>query len=355
MKTTNLFLSLLLTLGFLLTSIAQTPTPTPSPTPNVVGEVTVTASKANVDPGYQEIRKISDDANAFSGEYATVNNLVLKRDAGIFTLKSGEVYFLKEAQGKRTGAVFFGEGELSLIPPVESEKQMLNFFIESSEVKEQFTNLVLFFTDETFDEIKASPNVKMSVNGSQSGKARDEYREKESLLKNTFRFNMTSRILMDVYSSPRRGFFTSFINGKKHSKLLFQLDPLGLQDIYPEQVSLRNYDGNSGGVWLAFHLAEEYLQGTATSSADRRIFDLLKHDIDITIKGEKIFATDKVTMELKTVGQRVLPFELYPTLKVKRVSDKDGKEIDLIQETKSNDRDLAVILPKTYEVREPYI
>lgn len=355
MKTTNLFLSLLLTLGFLLTSIAQTPTPTPSPTPNVVGEVTVTASKANVDPGYQEIRKISDDANAFSGEYATVNNLVLKRDAGIFTLKSGEVYFLKEAQGKRTGAVFFGEGELSLIPPVESEKQMLNFFIESSEVKEQFTNLVLFFTDETFDEIKASPNVKMSVNGSQSGKARDEYREKESLLKNTFRFNMTSRILMDVYSSPRRGFFTSFINGKKHSKLLFQLDPLGLQDIYPEQVSLRNYDGNSGGVWLAFHLAEEYLQGTATSSADRRIFDLLKHDIDITIKGEKIFATDKVTMALKTVGQRVLPFELYPTLKVKRVSDKDGKEIDLIQETKSNDRDLAVILPKTYAVGEPFI
>jgi hypothetical protein len=339
----------------LQTVFAQTPTPTPSPTPNIVGEVTITASKANIDPGYVEFRKNSDDANAFSGEYAIVNNLVIKRDAGIFTLKSGEVYFLKAAQGRRTGAVFFGEGEFSLTPPVDSEKKMLEFFIKSSEVREQFGNLVMFFTDETFDEIKSSPNVKMSTNGSQSGKARDSFRDKEGLLKNEFRFNMTSRILMDVYSPPRRGFFTVFINGKSHNNLLYQLDPLGIQDVYPEQVSLRDYDSNSGGVWASFHLAEEYQKGTATSSADRRIFDLIHHEIDATLRGEKIFASDKVTMALKTAGQRVLPFELYPTLRVKRVTDESGKEIDLIQETKSNDRDLAVILPETHEVGKPFI
>ncbi len=347
--------ALMLVMTVVASAQTPTPTPNPSPTPNVVGEVTVIASRANVDPAYQEIRRNSDDSNAFSGEYAIVNNLTLKRDAGIFTLQSGEVYFLKEAQGKRTGAVFFGEGELTLTPPVDSEKQMLNFFIESSEVKERFSGLVMFFTDETFDEIKSSPNVEMSTNGSQSGKARDDFREKESLLKNTFRFNMTSRILMDVYSPPKRGFFTAFIDGKKYSKLLYQLDPLGIQDIYPEQVSLRDYDSNSGGLWVAFHLAEEYQKGTATSSADRRIFDLLSHDIDITVKGERIFASDKIKMALKTAGQRVLPFELYPTLKVKRVTDENGKEIDIIQETKSSDRDLAVILPETHEVGKNFI
>lgn len=338
---------------------AQTPTPTPSPspTPNVVGEVTVTATKANIDPGYQEIRKSSEDANAFSGEYATVNNLVLKRDVGIFTLKSGEVYFLKPNLGKRTGAVFIGSGEFSLTPPVETEKQMLKFFTDSTEVKEEFSQLVMFFTDETFDEIKASANVKMSVNGSQSGKARDEYREKESLLKNTFRYNMTSRILMDIYATPRPGFFTTFIDGKKHSKLLYQIDPLGIVQptLAPEQVALINYDGNNYGVWLSFHKAEEYEKGTAKSSTDRRVFDLVSHDIDVTIKGERIFATDKVTMKARVPGQRVFPFELFPTLQVKRIFTEDGKEVDLIQETKSSDRDLAVILPSAPDADKPFV
>jgi hypothetical protein len=347
-----------LTLMFFISVKAQTPTPTPSPTPNVVGEVTITATKANVDPGYQEVRKNSEDSNAFSGEYAIVNNLVLKRDAGNFTLKSGEIYFLKPNLGRRTGGVFIGDGELSLTPPVDIEREMLKFFTGETEVKEQFSQLVMFFTDETFEEIKASPNVKMSVNGSQSGKARDEYREKESLLKTTFRYNMTSRILMDLYAPPRPGLFTTFIQGKKHSKLFYQIDPLGNiqpRPLAPEQVALINYDSNDYGVWLSFHLAGEYEKGTAKSSTDRRVFDLLRHEIDITIKGERIFATDKVTMATRSAGQRVLPFELFPTLQVKRISSADGKEVDIIQETKSADRDLAVILPEAPENGKPFV
>ncbi|NJM51979.1 MAG: M1 family metallopeptidase [Blastocatellia bacterium] len=51
----------------------------------------------------------------------------------------------------------------------------------------------------------------------------------------------------------------------------------------------------------------------------------------------------------------MLPFELYPTLQVKRVSTEDGKEIDLIQEPKSADRDLAVILPTAPESGKPFV
>src|SRR6185436_15532407 len=50
--------------------------------------------KANADPVYQDLRQKSKSEQSFSGDYATVINVVLKRDAGIFTLKSGEVYFL---------------------------------------------------------------------------------------------------------------------------------------------------------------------------------------------------------------------------------------------------------------------
>ncbi|HEX8637790.1 MAG TPA: hypothetical protein VF692_07005, partial [Pyrinomonadaceae bacterium] len=101
---------------------------TPTPTPRLVGEVTVTATKGNTDPVYTEFRKLSELPNSFSGEYASVANLVLQRDAAAFNLRSGEMYFLTAANGKTTGAVFFGDGEMSLVPPVESEKKMLKFF-----------------------------------------------------------------------------------------------------------------------------------------------------------------------------------------------------------------------------------
>lgn len=59
----------------------------------VVGEVTVKAVQANTDPNYVQLRKMSENADSFSSEYATVNNLVLKRDAATFNLRSGEIYF----------------------------------------------------------------------------------------------------------------------------------------------------------------------------------------------------------------------------------------------------------------------
>lgn len=353
MKTNSFLKSIVLLFCLCVFGYSQDPTPTPTPA-NVVGEVTVTATKANIDPVYVKFRKLSEAPNSFSGEYTAVNNLVLQRDAATFTLKSGEIYFLTPAEGKTTGAVFFGDGEMTLTPPVDSEKKMLNFFTDSPDLKEQFSQLVIFFTDTTFDEVKSSPNVKMSSNGSQSAKARDAFREKETLLKNQFRYNMATRLLIDAYAPPRPGFFTTFIEGKKYSKLVYQLDPLGIEEVSPEQVMLLNYSDTSGGIWTAFHLADEYKKGTAKSSTDRRVFDLTKHDLDVTLKGTKIYAVDKATMIMRVPGQRVLPFDLYPSLRVKRVTNEAGEEINIIQEDKTKDGSLAIILPAAMEVGKPF-
>ena len=315
---------------------------------NILGEVTVNAKNANSDPIYKEFRNLSDDSNAFSGPYARVNNLVLKKDAAVFTFKSGEIYFLKEAQGKRTGAVFFGDGELSIIPPVKHERRNLEYFTKSPELKENFDQLVMFFTDTTFEDVKNSPNVEMSTNGAQSGKAKDAFAAKESLMKNVrrTRYNMTTRILMDKYAPKRRGFFWGYINGKKYSSLLFKLDPLGVTNVYPEQVSLTNYDPNNFNILLAFHLKEEYDKGTGNSGSDRRVFDITKHNIDATLRGLRIIATDEVSLKVLVKGQRVLPFNLFPYMRVKRILDQNGEEVNFIQENPNKDGSLAVILPK---------
>src|SRR6185369_13059696 len=71
------------------------------------------AKAANADPIYQQLRNIG-----LSGESASVNNLVLKRDAGEFTFASGVFQFLAPVNGKVTGAVFVGNGTFSMVPPL---------------------------------------------------------------------------------------------------------------------------------------------------------------------------------------------------------------------------------------------
>ena len=84
----KILISTILLLCFTVFNLAQQQTEKKD---KVVGEVTVTATKANVDPVYVRLRKASENTNAFSGEYAAVSNLIMKRDAATFTLRSGEI------------------------------------------------------------------------------------------------------------------------------------------------------------------------------------------------------------------------------------------------------------------------
>jgi hypothetical protein len=76
-----------------------------------VAALTGPAKAPNSDPMYQQLRNIG-----LSGETASANNLVLKRDAGEFTFKADVFQFL--APVKRQGsAVFMGTGTFSMVLP----------------------------------------------------------------------------------------------------------------------------------------------------------------------------------------------------------------------------------------------
>lgn len=316
----------------------------------VLGEVTVYAD----DPIYKNLRTLSSTADAFGGDYATVNNLVLRKDAGIFTLKSGEIYFIKSVEGKPTGAVFIGSGEFSLSPPVEVEKKGLAIFTDAPEIKENFDGLTMFFTDGTFQEINGSPNVVMGKSGPQAEKARSAFRDKEEKLRKDFHYNITSRTLSDIYAPQRKGFFTVFIDGKNFGKLIYQIDPLGIPEVYPEEVALTSYSDTTGGIWTAFHLADEYKNGTATSWQDRRTYDIKDHEIDASINGTRLSVKDEITLEMKEANSRFLPFDLYRSLRVKSVKDSTGNALVFVQEKKDEDADFGVILPESQPVGKPF-
>jgi Peptidase family M1 domain len=321
--------------------------------PKIVGEVNITAKFANTDPLYQELRQDSGKIDAFSNECASVTNLVLQKDIGTFTLQNGEVYFLKPINGRYFAAVFIGSGEFSIVPPNEIEKNSMKIFTDNTEMKESFTQLVMFFSDKTFEEIKTSPNAKI-IQGSLAGKAKAALNEKETLLKNKFRYNITSRTLSDFLTPDRQGFYVGFIEGKKFNKLVYQTDPLGIPEVYPEQVSLYSYGDNNGGIWTAFHLKDEYAKGTAVSWADRRTYDIINHNLDVNVKGSRLIVKDIMTIQSLKKDVKFLPFDLFRSLRVRSVTDEANNELAFIQENKDKDSDFGIILSEAKQIGKPF-
>ncbi len=316
--------------------------------------VTVASPKATGDPVYQQLRLHAKGAGDFAGPFATVNNLVLKRDAATFTLRSGEIYFAPAVNDRMVGAVFLGEGELTLTPPTETEKRSLELFTDQPTISESFDKLVFRFTDKTFDEIKSSAQAHVGTNGPQAGRAQDAYRDNQVLLRKTLRRNVELRTLVDLYNPQRPGFFTVFINGKRYNKLIFQYDPLGIPSVSPEEVLLSSYGDTDFGRWTAFHRADEYAKGTVSSNEDHRIYDITHHDVDTVIRGAKLTCSDTITIRGLDAGARVLPFSLFPTLRVSHVRNEQGRDLDFVQESKNEDADFGVILPEPLEVGKTF-
>ena len=319
----------------------------------VEAEVKVSGSKANQDPVYQSLRQLGKGED-FAGSYAVVNNLKLKRDAAIFNLKSGELYFITPVEGRVTAAVFIGDGELSLVPPTDIEKNSIKIFTGEGAITEQFTKLVLRFSDKTFDEIKSSPNATMKTGGPAASHARSAFRDNQEVVRKRLRDNRELRVLFDVYNPTREGFFTAFIDGKRFSKLVYVLEPLGVPGATPEEVALFSYGETDGGLWLAFHREEEYKKGTALSSQDNRLIDITRHEIDAAIKGTNLAATDRITFRSLQAGTRVVPFDLYGPLRVSKVQDSEGNDLSFVQESKDEDSDFGVIMAKPLEAGQTY-
>jgi hypothetical protein len=297
----------------------------------------------NSDPTYQQLRNVT-----LSGEAVTVNNLVLKRDAATFHLRSGTACFVSPVQGKVTGAVFVGDGNMILNPPSAGESSSLKLLTKEDEFSENFNHLVLRFTDSTYDEIKKVGSA--ASGGCDGGLLRDSQNamRHDRMLK----YNLEGRLLEDVLGSEPGAFFVAFVHGKRYSgKELFFIDPQGAPFVAPEEVELMTYDENKFGLWASFHLANEGTGGTQ----HRGSVSITHQQLDTTIeKNASLQGKATTTFEAASDGVRVIPFSLFRTLRVQSVAADGGQPLAFIQENKDDDADFSVILPKALSKGKKY-
>lgn len=289
-------------------------------------------SAPSSDPVYQQLRNIS-----LGSEAVTVKDFELKRDAATFHLHSGTVCFVAPVNGKVTGAVFVGNGNMTLTPPTHDEDRSLKLLTKEDEFNETFERMALRFTDSTYDELKKAGAV--ASGGCDTGVLQDS----QHITRRKLHSNISARILEDVLSDRQGGLFVAFINGKHYSgKMLFTIDPDGDFD----EVELRTYDENKEGLWAAFPISADYRNRLGRGAALNGIH--IEHQqLDTTIEKNAHLNAKSITSFVSEVdGLRVIPFDLYRTLRVQSVTSQDGQAISFIQEDKDEDPDFYVLLNK---------
>jgi hypothetical protein len=289
----------------------------------------------NSDPTYQALRNLT-----LGGEAVSVTNFDLKRDAGTFHLHSGTVCFVTPVQGKVTGAVFVGEGNFVLDPPFEVERKSLKLLTKENEFSETFTQLALRFTDSTYDEIKKAGN------GGSGGCDAGPLKDSQHVTRHKLKTNLESRILEDVLSPEPGGLFVAFIHGKRYNgQELYTIDPHEGRD----QVDFMTYDENKFGDWASFTMSE-HKKGTVGQP-----IRIDHQQLETTFeKNANLIGKAKTTFTARLNGVRVVPFNLFRSLRVRSVTTSDGQPLSFIQEDKNDDAQFAVILPKVLAADEQF-
>lgn len=293
----------------------------------------------NANTVYQQLRNVTVSSDA-----VTVEELELHRDAATLTFHQGTFVFYNDVNGKTTGAVFSGQAHIHIDPPMMAERRNLLLQTKQDEFDEDFNGAVLRFTDATAESLrKASKG-----NTTPSETAAKDARDLATFARHHLHDNLDLRLLEDVLSPAPGGYFLASIQGKKNPQLLFRLDPHGVGELAPEEVSLLRWSDETAVTLLSFHRAAEYANRRIPSGDEHNAsYRILSEDLDTTIE-KSGFLTSRATVEIRAEqdGLAVVSLDLYPTLRVSNAADSDGAALDYVQERKDDDPDFGVVLSK---------
>ncbi len=292
-------------------------------------------------------------------ESFNTENIVLQRDVGTLTFKSGEISFLAPVLGRQAVAVFTGEGHFHLKPALATETARLWFTIGAPEIDEAFDAALLYFTDGTVEEVRgqAKSGPVSAKNDAELQMFRSQLRSRNETPRSFMEYemfgedipNLDAEVLAELYNPAHAGSFMALLHAHKHPQMRFLIRPQGaIPSMGPEEVALINVDpgGEQDGIWYMAHTVAEIQARTNSSSEDKRLIATEHYQMDVHVaKNDHLSAKTALRFKALRDGDRVIAFSLLPNLRVSNAS-LDGKPIDYIQEGVKQDAELSLILPQ---------
>jgi hypothetical protein len=317
------------------------------------------SAEPNTEPVYRALR------NAAVTDAFLVENIVLKRDNAVITLKSGTIAFTPKTMDRDTVAVFSGEGTFLFQPLSLIEKNRLSSIMGTpgNTVLETFDRALFCFTDHTGDEIRGQTHA-VPVDAKLTDVLRDFRKHLRSrpdqprtlwqaLLTSENMDNVEADLLADLYNPAQPGFFSAYMHGKHSSGLRFHVKPRGVLAMLPapEEVAVIDYDPDAQqeGVWTLEHLKSEIDAHKVSSDENKRVVEAVSYQIETTIaKNDQFTASTHLRFKAVTAGDRVIKFGLIPSLRVSRVTS-GGQDVPFIQEGRREDASFYVVMPQAMD------
>jgi len=281
------------------------------------------------------------------GDGVTVKDFTLAREGGSFHFDQGDFYFYTPVDGRVTGAVFVGKGRFELAVEDASERRSLALLTKNGVMAQDFTQLVLRFTDGTAEEIRKAS---AGASGKPSGHVFEAATELATGFRKHLHENLELRLLADTIGGGRGGFFmASFRMGGSFGgrNVLFLVDPEGTFDASPDEVELTTWSDFAVETWAAYRMqhAEAKGRGLRVRVTDERL--------NVTFeRSGNMKSSAETTVTMRRDGVRVVRLNLYPTLRVAGVYGEDGTPLDFVQEAKDADPEFAVVLPAAAKAGE---
>ena len=111
------------------------------------------AAPPQMDPTLAQLLKLRLDKS----QIYSVRDIVINRDVLSISLNRGAIAFTEAIDGRVTGAVFIGNGDILAIPPDPVEKKQLFRYTKSALLTEHFETAIFRFTDGTWEDVSPSP------------------------------------------------------------------------------------------------------------------------------------------------------------------------------------------------------
>ncbi len=310
---------------------------------------------------YKQLRTLQ------SGDTASCENVVLKRDSATFTFLDGRITFAAPVAGRVLAMEFQGEGIFELNPPSLLDRRQLSRFSRSDGLKDTFREAVFYFTDDTYEELGKLVNLKPASPGAQSpfAASQKQYQDHFNAWWDnagkgypTMR-NMAGRMLADLTEDTSKGFFFADFKGQKSGDLLFHISWNRDTLLFPNQVKgeevllVHINPGNYHEWWSGFHLSAEYAK---TRHPDHR--ELLVHSeatvIDLQVADDNRISATAQMEYVVAEPVRILPFNLNGILRISSIEDESGNNLSFIQEDRDLDSDPWVILNNSVKAGEKH-
>jgi len=229
----------------------------------------------------------------------TVRDITLNRDVLSISLNRGAVAFTEALDGRVTGAVFIGSGDILAIPPDRIEKQQLFRFTRSALLNEHFETAIFRFSDSTYQEILKE--IRSHASEAVDADVTEELLRWESEMQRRATY-LNGRILADLLGPPGHPFFLAQIEGAE----------LGWFDaIYDErrveEVLIQQFRASSGipAIWANFHKRSEVREPERVAHEDKSLFEIVSANSDVTSVRLKLKADGERVIELPLVGASV--------------------------------------------------